>query len=66
MTAWGWFPKADEVMLRVVLGALLTTIALTLLVPSTNPRTGARQTLFGFLALALIILLSAGCWELFA
>ena len=66
MTAWGWFAKEDEVVLRVVLGALLTTIALSLLVPSTTPKTGVRQTLYGFLALAVFVLLAAACWEVLA
>jgi cytochrome b6 len=66
MTAWGWFAKADETVLRIVLGALLTTIALFLLIPSTNPKTGARQTLYGFLALAVFVLLAAACWQVFA
>ena len=66
MTAWGWFPKADETALRIVLGALLTTIALFLIIPSTNPKTGARQTLYGCLALAVFVLLAAACWEVLA
>ena len=56
MTAWGWFSKADEAALRIVLGALLTTIALFLLIPSTNPKTGARKTLYGALD-------AGGCWS---
>jgi cytochrome b6 len=63
MTAWGWFSKRDETELRIILGALLTTIALFLLVPSTNPNTGARQLLYGFMALAAFVLLALGCWE---
>jgi cytochrome b6 len=66
MTAWGWFSKADQNVLRIVLGALLTTIALFLLVPSTNPKTGARQLLYGFMALAVFVLLAAACWEVLA
>ena len=66
MTAWGWFSKADQQLWRIVLGALLTTIALFLLVPSTNPKTGARQMLYGFMALAVFVLLAAACWEVLA
>jgi hypothetical protein len=66
MTAWGWFPQADQRLMRIMLGALLTTIALFLLIPSTNPRTGARQMLNGCLALALLVLLVAACWEVLA
>lgn len=66
MTAWGWFSKADQSMLRVILGALLTTIALFLLVPSTRPKTGVRQMLCGCLALAVCVLVAAACWEVFA
>ncbi len=66
MTAWGWFSKADQFVWRIVLGALLTTIALFLLVPSTKPKTGARQMLYGGLALAVFVLLAAACWEVLA
>lgn len=66
MTAWGWFSKADQTVLRIVLGALLTTIALFLLVPSTTPKTGARQMLYGSMALAVLVLLAAACWEVLA
>lgn len=66
MTAWGWFPKADQTILRIVLGTLLTTIVLFLLVPSTSPKTGARRILYGFIALAACIMLAAACWGLLA
>lgn len=63
MTAWGWFSKPDQMVLRFVLGALLTVITLFLLIPSTKPDTGARKALYGFLTLAVFVLLAAACWE---
>lgn len=66
MTAWGWFSKADEAGLRVILGALLTTIVLFLLIPSTKPKTGSRQVVCGLLALVVLVLLAATCWETLA
>ena len=66
MTAWGWFSKPDQALWRVVLGALLTAIALFLLVPSTSPKTGARQMLYGCMALVVFVLLAAACWKVLA
>jgi quinol-cytochrome oxidoreductase complex cytochrome b subunit len=66
MTAWGWFSKAGEMSLRIILGALLTTIALFLLIPSTRPQTAARRALYGVLTLAVLVLLVAAYWEVSA
>lgn len=63
MTSWGWFSKAEQVVWRISLGALLTTIALLLLVPSTSPRTGSRKILYGCVVLAVIVLLATACWQ---
>jgi cytochrome b6 len=63
MTAWGWFSKPDQLVLRFVLGALLTVITLFLLIPSTKPDTEARKTVYGFLTLAVLVLLAAAYWE---
>jgi quinol-cytochrome oxidoreductase complex cytochrome b subunit len=65
MTSWGWFSQVDETVLRIALGALLTTIALFLVIPSTKPRTGARQLLSGLTALAALVSAAATCWEAF-
>lgn len=66
MTAWGWFPEADETVLRTILSALLTTIVLVLLIPSTNPKTGTRRAVIGFLGLAVFVLLVSACWNALA
>ena len=65
MTAWGWFSRADETVQRIGLGALLSAIALFLLIPSTSPRTAARRTLFGTLAVAVLVFIVATCREVF-
>ena len=66
MTSWGWFSKPDEALLRIVLGALLTTIVLFLLVPMTKSTTGARKMLYGALALAVSVLFVAACLQVAA
>jgi hypothetical protein len=66
MTAWGWFSRPDQTVLRILLGALLTTIALFLLIPSTKLQSGARRTLYMCLALAVVVLLVAASWEVLA
>jgi quinol-cytochrome oxidoreductase complex cytochrome b subunit len=66
MTAWGWFSKPDQIAWRIALGALLTVIALFLLVPLTEPKTGMRRLVYGFLTLAAITLLAAASWKVFA
>jgi quinol-cytochrome oxidoreductase complex cytochrome b subunit len=66
MTAWGWFSQPDQTVLRILLGALLTTIALFLLIPSTKLQSGARHTLYMFLALTVVVLLVAASWEVLA
>lgn len=66
MTAWGWFSGAHETAQRVILGALLSGIALFLLIPSTGPKTGPRRTLYGLLALVVFLLFAAACWEVLA
>lgn len=66
MTAWGWFSRADQVTQRIGLGALLFTIVLSLLIPSTRPKTGARRALYGALTVAVLVVVVAGCWEMFA
>lgn len=66
MTSWGWFSKPDEAYLRIVLGALLTTIVLFLLVPMTNPATGVHKLLYGALALAVTVLFVAACLQVAA
>jgi len=65
MTAWGWFSRADEAVQRVALGALLSFIALFLLIPSTNPRTGTRRALYGSLAVAVLVFIVATYREVF-
>lgn len=66
MTSWGWFSKPDQILLRIILGALLTTIVLSLLVPMTKPTTGARKILYGVLALAISVLLGAAYFQVVA
>jgi len=63
MTAWGWFSRADEAAYRVGLGAFLFVIVLSLLIPSTSPRTGARRTIYASLALAVLVTIIATFWE---
>jgi hypothetical protein len=63
MTAWGWFSGADQTLLRTILGTLLVVIVLPLLIPFTEPKTGIRQALYGSLAIAMLVLLFATCWE---
>ena len=65
MTAWGWFSKADEVLLRIALGALLAVVVLVLLIPSTQPKASTRSMLYGLIAAAAVVLLVAACWETF-
>jgi cytochrome b6 len=64
MTAWGWFSRPTEGTLRVILAALLTLIVLPLLVPFTQPRSGARQAVYASLAVTGVVLLAASWWEM--
>jgi cytochrome b6 len=64
MTAWGWFPGGEQGAQRTVLGTLLTLIALSPTVPFTEPKSAARRTVYGLLALAVVVLLSSIAWEL--
>jgi quinol-cytochrome oxidoreductase complex cytochrome b subunit len=66
MTTWGWFSRPDDALLRIVLGALLTTIVLFLLVSVTEPTSGARKVVYGALTLAVSVLLAAACWQVVA
>jgi quinol-cytochrome oxidoreductase complex cytochrome b subunit len=59
MTAWGWFSAADDAGRRIGLGLLLSLIVLTLTIPSTDPGGGARRTIYGLLAIGLLLLLAA-------
>lgn len=63
MTAWAWFPKADETGLRVVLGAILTFVVLTLLFPFAEPGSGRRRALYGLLTMTGLVLAAASVWE---
>jgi cytochrome b6 len=63
MTAWGWFSRDEEVVLRVILGALLVAIVLPLMLPFTQPQSKLRRSLYGALSLAALVLVVAGCWE---
>jgi cytochrome b6 len=64
MTAWGWFAAPDEMGRRLVLGVLLTLIALTLPVPFTEPGTSARRALHWLLGLGVLLFLALAAWEL--
>ena len=44
-------------------GEVLVVIVLPLLIPFTQPKTGARQVVYGSLAVATIVLLAATGWE---
>lgn len=66
MTAWGWFSAADEMAQRVGLGGLLFVVVLPLLLPSTSPGSGARRMLYGTLTVAVLVLIVAFSWEVFA
>lgn len=66
MTAWGWFSRPDEALLRIVLGALLVVIVLFLLIPSSRPKTAARKTIYSALTLAMLVLLVVAFWEALA
>jgi quinol-cytochrome oxidoreductase complex cytochrome b subunit len=63
MTAWGWFSAADQVGLRTILGALLTLIVLTLLIPFTEPASSGRRVMYILLTLGVIVLLVATARE---
>lgn len=63
MTAWAWFPAATEMSLRIILGALLTLIVLTLLVPFADPGSGSRRALYGVLTITGLVLLAVTLWE---
>ena len=64
MTAWGWFSGEAQGTLRTILGALLTLIILPLLIPFTVPKSPARQTVYGCLGLAVVVLLAASWWKM--
>jgi cytochrome b6 len=64
MTAWGWFSGAEQGGLRLILGALLTLIVLTLPISFTDPGTSSRRALLRLLTLVLLVLLTATAWEL--
>jgi cytochrome b6 len=64
MTAWGWFSAESEAGLRIILGILLTLIALALPLPFTDPGTAPRRALYALLVLGGILLLAAIAREL--
>jgi quinol-cytochrome oxidoreductase complex cytochrome b subunit len=64
MTAWGWFIGPNVLPLQVILGALLSLIVLTLLVPFMEPQTTPRRVVYALMALALLVLLAATAWNL--
>ena len=64
MTAWGWFSHTNERILRLTLASLLVVIVLPLLVPFTQPKSGARQAVYASLTIAGLVFLAAIGWEM--
>jgi cytochrome b6 len=64
MTAWGWFSADSQLGLRIMLGGLLSLIALSLLLPFTDPGTTLRRTLCALLTLGGLLLIVATVSEL--
>jgi cytochrome b6 len=62
MTAWSWFPGANEWHLRIMLGALLMAIVVPLLIPFTRPRTLLRFAVYSLLILVLGVF-AAAIWR---
>jgi cytochrome b6 len=64
MTSWGWFSRPTEGTLRLILGSLLALIVLPLLVPFTQPQSGARQAVYASLTVAGLVLVASSWWEM--
>ncbi|MHB0959400.1 MAG: cytochrome b [Pirellulaceae bacterium] len=65
MTAWGWFSRPDQLVLRVALAGFLTFLVTVLAVPFVAPGTPKRQALYGLIGLSLVGCLVALGWDAF-